>query len=173
MHAGLNQLAQHAIFDRQGRLYSVVGRRVAGRLYRGAAAEVASSGLPEGATVLDIGTGPAPVVRELTAVRPDLRLTGLDVGDAAEMPYPHGAFDLVISSLSMHHWEEPERVVADAYRVLRPGGSLWVFDMAVRRFERFTSGVRMAFGAGPAHDPRPYGPLGLPLIVRFSATRVA
>jgi ubiquinone/menaquinone biosynthesis C-methylase UbiE len=184
--------ATQRMFDRRGHGYHSIAWRVARRLYRGVAAEVAAGGLAEGAAVLDIGTGPGHLLAEIAALRPDLRLTGidlsptmievarqtvagngvrLDIGDAARMPYPDGSFDLIVSTISLHHWQEPERVAAEAFRVLRPGGRLWVYDVALIRFAPFTGGVEKSFGTAPARDVKPFGPLGLPLIARFAATR--
>src|SRR2546421_1401366 len=35
---------------------------------------------------------------------------------------------LVVSTISMHHWYELEQPLRDLYRVLRPGGRLWIYD---------------------------------------------
>jgi ubiquinone/menaquinone biosynthesis C-methylase UbiE len=184
------------MFDRRGRRYNAIARRIARRLYRGVAAEVAASGLPTGAGVLDIGTGPGRLLWELAAIRPDLRLTGidlsasmisvaqqqlsalsvevpvrLDVGDGAEMRYPDRSFDMILSTASMHHWQAPGRVVADAFRVLRPGGRFWVYDISLMRFTAFATAVETTFGTPPARTIHRLGPFGLPLIARLASTR--
>jgi ubiquinone/menaquinone biosynthesis C-methylase UbiE len=184
------------MFDRGGHGYDVIARLIVRRLYRGVAAEVAAERPQAGASLLDIGTGPGRLLRELSAVRPDLRLTGidlspsmiavareqlaavaletsvrLDVGDGAQMPYPDKSFDLVVSTVSMHHWQDPARVVTEAHRVLRPGGRLWVYDFVLMRFPAFTTSVQATFGTPPARTIRRLGPLGLPLIVRLAAAR--
>jgi ubiquinone/menaquinone biosynthesis C-methylase UbiE len=51
-----------------------------------------------------------------------------DAGDIAHLPYPDGSFDAVVSTISLHHWYELERPLRDLYRVLRPGGRLWIYD---------------------------------------------
>jgi SAM-dependent methyltransferase len=45
-------------------------------------------------------------------------------GDAERMPFPDGAFDAVVSNFGVHHVPRPERALAEALRVLRPGGRL-------------------------------------------------
>jgi ubiquinone/menaquinone biosynthesis C-methylase UbiE len=193
MHRGRTH---QRFFDHSGHGYDAITRLLARRLYRGVAAEVAAERPPAGASVLDVGTGPGRLLSELAARRPDLRLTGidlspsmievarerlaalgsqapirLDVGDGGQMPYPDQSFDLVVSTVSMHHWQEPGRVVADAYRVLRPRGRFWVYDFALKRFPVFEAGVEATFGAPPTRRVRWFGPLGLPLIVRLAAIR--
>jgi ubiquinone/menaquinone biosynthesis C-methylase UbiE len=58
-------------------------------------------------------------------------LHSIDVkeGDGARMPYPDGSMDVVVTSLSLHHWSKPEAVLTDIYRVLKPGGRLVLFDL--------------------------------------------
>jgi len=44
------------------------------------------------------------------------------VGDAADLPFGDASVDLVVSTLSLHHWAEPADVFAEIARVLRTGG---------------------------------------------------
>ena len=47
-------------------------------------------------------------------------------GDAYDLPFPDGAFDVVICSEVLEHLEAVERAVAELDRVLAPGGTLAV-----------------------------------------------
>src|SRR5258708_38633100 len=49
-------------------------------------------------------------------------------GDVAHLPYPDQSFDVVVSTISMHHWFELEQPLRELYRVLRPGGRVWIYD---------------------------------------------
>ena len=51
------------------------------------------------------------------------------VGDAASLAFPDGSFDLVISTLSMHHWADPAAGLTEIGRVLRPGGRALIWDL--------------------------------------------
>jgi ubiquinone/menaquinone biosynthesis C-methylase UbiE len=53
-----------------------------------------------------------------------------DQGDAEDLPYPDGSFDLVISRHVLWTLPHPERALDEWRRVLRPGGRLAVIDGA-------------------------------------------
>jgi ubiquinone/menaquinone biosynthesis C-methylase UbiE len=46
-----------------------------------------------------------------------------------QIPFPDDSLDLVVSTLSLHHWRDPVGVLDEIARVLRPGGSFLVFDL--------------------------------------------
>jgi ubiquinone/menaquinone biosynthesis C-methylase UbiE len=62
------------------------------------------------------------------------------VGDVAALAFPDQSFDLVVSTLSMHHWADPTAGLAEIGRVVRPGARALIWD--------FRPGVR----------PHPFGP---------------
>ena len=135
--------------------YDAVSGRLARPLYRRIAAEVAGAGLPDGATVLDVGTGPGRVPLLIAERCPELIVEGLDlseemigramkgaigagigrerlryrVGDVAALPYDDASVDLVVSSLSLHHWTDVPAGLAEVRRVLRPDGQAWIYDV--------------------------------------------
>jgi ubiquinone/menaquinone biosynthesis C-methylase UbiE len=59
---------------------------------------------------------------------PPWRLPSFLVGDVTSMPFPDGTFDLVVSTMSMHHWADPTAGLAKIDRVLRPGSRALVWD---------------------------------------------
>jgi len=150
-----------AFEGRSSRIYDVVARRFLRRFYRRLAEDIARLA-PEGAAVLDVGTGPGVLLAELAARRPDLRLTGVDlsadmvaaarrnvragdvvqVADVTDLPFPDDSFDLVVSSISLHHWDRPAAAVPQLARVLRPGGRVCVYDFGFAPFEVLATTAR-------------------------------
>jgi len=148
-------LAHHAS------VYEHVASVIAGPLHRRVAADVAAAGLPPGARVLDAGTGPgllpariaaacphltvdavdlAPEMIDRARARPDASSVSFTVADVADLPFPDATFDLVVSSISQHHWVDPAAGMREIARVLRPGGQAWIYDFrpALGRAERAT-----------------------------------
>ncbi len=61
-----------------------------------------------------------------TAAERPVRLVRADVG---ELPFPDGTFDLVVSTLSLHHWHDAARGIAECLRVTAAGGQCWIYDL--------------------------------------------
>ena len=118
--------------------------------HRQVAGEIASS-LRSG-RVLDIGTGPAHLLVEIARDNPRLELLGLDLSrrmlriagagikqarscirlvraDVRNLPFADDSFDLVVSTLSLHHWRDPLEGIQECVRVTAPGGECWIYDL--------------------------------------------
>src|SRR6266540_2630623 len=135
-------------------VYDALSRLVLGSLFGRIAADVAAVA-PDGARVLEVGCGPGHLSIRL-ARQHGLDVTGLDldpamieraranadrprdgderrpsflVGDVASLAFPDGSFDLVVSTLSMHHWADPTAGLTEIGRVLRPGARALVWDL--------------------------------------------
>lgn len=95
--------------------------------YRGLL-ELAAPALHADARVLDVGCGAGNLLSKL----PPCRAFGVDVepeilrggvaGDAAALPFRDGVFDIVFCSEVIEHVPDPDGLVAELRRVLRPGG---------------------------------------------------
>lgn len=135
------------------------------------------AGLASGGPVVDVGSGTGTLAIALAAARGDVDVIGVDGdldvqalaqrkpgaarvhwrhGFAAELPLPDDGADRVVMSLLLHHLaaDDKRTALAEAWRVLRPGGQLHIADW------------------GPAHDPLMRAAFGvLQLIDGVSGTR--
>jgi SAM-dependent methyltransferase len=105
---------------------------------------------PDGARVLEIGSGSGAIARVL-ACRPGVaQVVGVDpspyfvaraaersegipglefrVADGRSLPFDEASFDVVVIHTVLSHVPGPAKVIAEAHRVLRPGGSIAIFD---------------------------------------------
>jgi ubiquinone/menaquinone biosynthesis C-methylase UbiE len=119
--------------------------------YRARAAELAA-GLPDGAEVLEVAPGPGYLAVELARAG-RFAVHGVDVsrtmveiateyaaeqgvaldfrhGDVAELPFPDGSFDLVVTQAAFKNFTEPVRALDEIHRVLKPGGTAIVEDLS-------------------------------------------
>lgn len=65
---------------------------------------------------------------EAYALQEELGLTGFTfcVEDASKMSFPDNSFDTIIMNDAMEHVAKPDEVLNEIYRVLKPGGKLYV-----------------------------------------------
>lgn len=54
-----------------------------------------------------------------------------ETGDATALHFPDGSFDIAVCRFAFHHFDQPERVLAQMVRVVRPGGTVAVHDLIV------------------------------------------
>ena len=57
------------------------------------------------------------------------------LGDLEELPLDDSSVDLALFSQSLHHAIHPQKAIKDAFRVLRPGGKLFILDLNRHNFE--------------------------------------
>lgn len=108
-------------------------------------------------TLLDIGTGTGRMLeifgprveraigidlsREMLAVaranleRADLRNCSVRQADMYNVPLPGDSFDAILIHQVLHYAERPGEVVAEAARLLRPGGRVVIVDFAPHALE--------------------------------------
>ncbi|MEA2641926.1 MAG: hypothetical protein QOF51_3320 [Chloroflexota bacterium] len=98
--------------------------------------------------VLDIGCGTGIQLAADEVAVPEAVLVGLDPfinmltvarrksasiiwvqGDGMDLPFGTASFDYISNQFSYHHMEHPDLMIAEAYRVCRPGGRLVLSNM--------------------------------------------
>ena len=58
------------------------------------------------------------------------------LGEIEDPPIKEGTMDLVLFSQALHHAQRPEKALAAAYRILKPGGVVVVLDLLQHSFEK-------------------------------------
>ena len=122
--------------------------------------------------MLDVGTGPGTLPLLIAAQVPHLSVAGVDlsaemidrataaadlratpgaspisfqIADVAHLPFDDESVDLVVSTISMHHWADPAAGLREIVRVLRPGARAWIYDVrpTTRRAARTSPGLNV------------------------------
>jgi len=97
--------------------------------------------------IIDVGCGTGRLLRAASVRWPEARLFGADpaenmVGEASRLnpnaifklalaealPFPDQTADVVLSSLSFHHWVDQKKGPQEIFRMLRPGGFFCLAD---------------------------------------------
>ncbi len=77
---------------------------------------------------LDLTAAMIEQVRRLAAERGLTNVAGCR-GDVERLPFPAGAFDVVASRYSAHHWPDPRAALRQFARVLKPDGQFLLADV--------------------------------------------
>jgi ubiquinone/menaquinone biosynthesis C-methylase UbiE len=107
--------------------------------------------LPARSQILEVAPGPGYLAVELARIR-KYQIVGLDIsksfveiaqakakeagvdvdfrhGNASNMPFDAGSFDLIICRAAFKNFTEPVRALHEMHRVLKPGGKALVMDL--------------------------------------------
>ncbi|HEY95799.1 MAG TPA: class I SAM-dependent methyltransferase [Dehalococcoidia bacterium] len=131
---------------------------------------------------LEIGAGPGLLAAMLAVENPNLAITAIDLSSqmadvASEYFRDHhlqerinyiigdvndenvvlglGKFDLVYSTLSLHHWKEPEKSIRNLWRVVKENGTLYIYDFKRVWWLYFLPGtnfIKAAYNSGEIEE---------------------
>lgn len=133
-------------------------------------------GIKAGAKVLDIACGTGNLA--IPAGRLGAEVTGVDIasnlleqarkraasenlrvsfdeGDAEQLPYPDGHFDIVMSMFGAMFARRPEKVAAEMIRVCRPGGRIAMANWTTQGFAGKSFSLSARFVPPPEGIPSP------------------
>jgi SAM-dependent methyltransferase len=124
-----------------------------------------------GDRILDIGCGSGMAIQLMAAEADQGTLAGIDYspemvtqasrrnapavnagrveirpGDAMNLPYPDASFDHVTAIETFYFWPDPKRGLAEAHRVLKPGGQVVVTLEMSREVSADPSMIQRLFG---------------------------
>jgi ubiquinone/menaquinone biosynthesis C-methylase UbiE len=148
----MDEARDRAHFNRRSSTYEQAWiQRYLDRIHAAIVDQIASS--EPVSHVLDVGCGTGRLLRRLAVKWPTARLSGVDpsegmtevarrltphatfhISPAARLPFGAETVDVVVSSVSLHHWPDPATGLQEVARVLRPGGRLALADVAVPRW---------------------------------------
>lgn len=116
------------------------------RIHRTVLDLVAAHGTP--GVIVDIGCGTGRLLRQAGARWPGAKRIGVDAasgmiaiarqrtpgatfheGPAESLPLPDASADVIVSTISFHHWPDQQQGVREVARVLRPGGRFYLGEV--------------------------------------------
>jgi len=128
------------------RLYQVGPGRYYQPTYRRIAEAI---GLESGA-FLDVGCGPGWLSLHVAAGKLDIDAVGIDHSEqmvaaarknkgnrlnitiremkAEAIKFPEATFDAAAAVQTAHHWEDPDAILGEVFRVLKPGGRFFLYE---------------------------------------------
>lgn len=142
------EIAEQYDLGRRGRWQAKVAAR---------SADVALAVMPIPLRVLDVGCGTGVLLREMVDRLPNaLEIAGVDPSEgmlrvarehtppqvqffragAERLPFENGRFDLVVSTMSFHHWAAQAAGLQEVARVLAPDGTFVLVDYSARWIRR-------------------------------------
>jgi len=169
MNAAQSKVRQH--YDEVAEIYDRRYDRNRGRSYYSHLSRHILEHLPKGKKLLDLGCGTGLFIQRyrkyggiaigldispgmIQKARSRCNSGQFAVGNAEILPFRDDSFDALSSLLAFSYLKEPESMLREAYRVLRPGGVIAVVTLGKNLF---TSGLPAIYAMGEAMRIRHVG----------------
>lgn len=144
---------EHAVAGKEAWEYARIAEKYMKETHEGLALSALSFANIKEGTIVDLGAGPGGLAIEIAKLSPKTKVIGIDVskdmvqigtkrkidadlnnlefrqGDAANLPFPEGYVDLIVSHGSLHHWDDPIKVFNEVHRVLKSSGTIFITDL--------------------------------------------
>ena len=117
--------------------------------------QIKTSSLETDRRILDLGTGPGYLLIEIAKRDHNFQIDGIDpllksikisrknamragvgdrihfeIGDANKLRFKENSYDMIVSTGAFHELKNPIKVLNECYRVLKPGGEVFIHDPA-------------------------------------------
>lgn len=112
--------------------------------------------------LLDLDCGTGLLLEQILEKIPDANVSGFDYGleriekakkrfdgkdidfqfgQAINLPYEDNSFDVIVSTTTFHHYEQPKKVLNEVYRVLKPNGTFIICDTYLGSMLRYLNKI--------------------------------
>jgi ubiquinone/menaquinone biosynthesis C-methylase UbiE len=91
--------------------------------------------------------------------------------DAASLPLRDACADAAVSASTLHDWPEPAAALAEARRILRPGGRLLLLDWSRERWTMKALNLGLRIARNPFH--RMHSPGEAEALIQHAGFRIA
>lgn len=103
--------------------------------------------LPRSGKIIDVSCGGGRLLKKIENQHPQLELTGADINpgylakhprlsqinfitaQASALPFPNSTFNIVMCSLSVHHYENLSAIINEMKRILNDTGRMYITDI--------------------------------------------